>query len=281
MFATRRIQVRWRFAYRRVRAAKRRTPRPVDLAVQQRRSRPAARECARRCARTRWSCAGIPNLLLHPRSNIASVRAAIRCVAQRPRQVEPNDARSAAGCGASHRLSRSGARLVPAACSSSPRTTRRRSLGCIAARGGGIDLPQPVVGRGRVAVVQRGERARVPRPPAPAAVGAPPWPRAGRGRCRRPAPAAGRGRHVVDGRVGQPAELGDRPRVLERPHPDQVVRYGRQLGRRRLVGQDRQSAVGLHRVAGDDLAVQPGRPAPAPAHSCPTPLGRRSRPPGA
>ena len=58
---------------------------------------------------------------------------------------------------------------------------------------------------------------------------------------------------LVDGRVGEALILADRALVVERPDRHEP---GGAIG---LVGEDRQAAVGLHRVRRDDLSRDPLR----------------------
>jgi len=61
---------------------------------------------------------------------------------------------------------------------------------------------------------------------------------------------------LVDRSVGEVRILGDGALVARLPHGDEMVRDPLAVGRGRLVGQDRQPAVELHRVARDDLAAE-------------------------
>ena len=58
-----------------------------------------------------------------------------------------------------------------------------------------------------------------------------------------------RGDQMVDGVVREPGVLADRHRLGEATDPDEV------RGLCRLVGQDRQSAIDLERVGGDDVGA--------------------------
>ena len=58
------------------------------------------------------------------------------------------------------------------------------------------------------------------------------------------------GEELVDRGMREPCVFGDRPFVRERPDPDEPRRsYG-------LRGEDRQAAIGLHRIGGNDLAAE-------------------------
>jgi len=64
------------------------------------------------------------------------------------------------------------------------------------------------------------------------------------------------GQDVVDGRVGGLGVGGHRPLVPRVDEADEVEPGPRHELRRRLVGEDRQAAVHLHRVGDDDLGAQ-------------------------
>ena len=206
-----------------------------------------------------------------PAANIARVRSAIRCVEHVLRHVEADDD------GRMPRLP--GPQPVPrrrerraASASSSARTTRRRSFAMHGGRGGGIDLSEPRMGGLRPALVV--ER----RPPLPGA----------RRRRRRQVELGERrpeietratndhrrpaGRRIssiaawASGRV-----LPDRGLLLERPDPHQPGRVGR------LVREDRQVSIDLHRVRRDELGRDPRGHLLRPPRTCHSRSGRRCR----
>ena len=115
-------------------------------------------------------------------------------------------------------------------------------------------------------VSRRPPRAREAAPSAPAR-------RAGRARCRRTARRPARAAmSPIAARASSPNSATE-PACSSSQTPTRWCGTRRQLSRARLVGQDRQSPVHLHRVAGRSRRRRRG-PARVPPGSCPTRSGR-------
>ena len=186
------------------------------------------------------------------------VRRSIRSETRRGGHVEPDRPSSDGGCRQPTGGRPWGARLAPAACSSRARTTRRRSCGCTATAAAGS------AAKSRACAASAPSPRRAPRTwrgrrPAPAAAAAcRRAPRAGRGRCRRTTTGVRpRARTSSTAAWASRAYSRNGARVIRPPHRHQVMRRAGDLGGLRLVRQDRQAAVELHRVARDDLAADP------------------------
>ena len=177
------------------------------------------------------------------------------------------------GCRRVQSRSCSGASERPAAASSRARTTRRRSLGWTAAAASGSRLgKERVRALGALGVVEGFPAVPLARRRAPEEDRARRAPRAGRGPFRRRRSGVlPRSRISSIAACARRLVLADGCFVVEVPDPDQPRRpFG-------LVGQERQPAVDLHRVGGDDLGWDPLGDAPRRPPSCPKRSARRSR----
>ena len=211
-------------------------------------ARPCARRARRSAARTSSTT---------PRAIISSVRAAIRRSSSSCGSVEPDDerrlprrARPEPVAGRDERLAdrlRARAR---------GRRGGGRSRGRRPLRRGSSSARRACAAAGRASYIALDPRARRRRRPQAGSRGRRAR-RGGRGRCRprRPPPRAVPTSWSI-GVVREPGVLADGHRLAE-------ARGSRRgASARRLVGEDRQAAVDLERVGGDDLGAERVRDAP-------------------
>ena len=190
-----------------------------------------------------------------PAANIAAVRSAIRCAVEAAGRVRPA---TTVGwrVSADQRALSETASECPDSASSSARTTRRRSLGGRGGRGRITAASVACAPAGPTLVVQALCRSRTPSG-AWGGSGIRRAPRACRGRSRRTPPAPGRGRGSRRSQRGRgPRYSATEPSWLGSHTATRWCATRSRSAARRLVGQDRQPAVELHRVARDDLAAE-------------------------
>ena len=228
------------------------------------------------CSRARRSpCIAPRASSTTPRRIMSSVRSAIRRSSSSAGTSSPTTS-----VGRRSRVRPTAGRSVgtsdaPTSASSSARTTRRRSFTWTDSAAAGSSSTEPLVRRGRIAVVHALERQRGSRTPTAGGMSR----STSAARRYSPCPPATTAApfdadELVDRLV---CEQGDTRRRTSSRERSRIATS--RVGSGRLVREDRQAAIHLERVGRDDLGAEVARRGPARRRTCRMPSGRRSRRP--